>query len=306
MRNNEKTNYKVTVVVPVSDHQNNIERCLRSIIDQSFKDHEIMIIDGTSTDSVEKVVSKFQKKFKGLKLFHEEFFSHSALRNRGIMGSGADIIILTDPDCEAPCDWIERMIVPIISGEEIVQGNAIISSGRYWSHLHQLGIERLMKASSEVRYIDHIDLRNIAFRRSILLDMGMFDRHVKHFEDLDIRLRTKRYGLRIRYLHDSLVSQYVDLGLRDLLSRWVEMGKWTYLQYTMNRPGKTKRDDSLFGILGIRGYLLFVPGSLLVLFRLGISHFISEIICGTALRTGIILGVLDKERFLRSIRAKYD
>ncbi|MGA1866478.1 MAG: glycosyltransferase [Thermoplasmatota archaeon] len=305
MRSHEETKVNVSVVVPVGGDHNNIERCLTAIMDQSFKDHEILVIDGSSSDPVEKIIRKFQKRCKRLKLSSGDFFSISELRNRGIMESRADIILMTNPDCEAPRDWIERIIEPLLSGEDIVQGGTMTSSRRSWSYLHQLGKERLKKKSSKSDNIGYLDMRNIAFRKSALIEIGMFDRNVRNLEGLDIKLRARRYGLKIRYLPDSVVSQYVDLDLRDLFLKWVELGKWIYFIYSMNKPGTKKSDDRLFNTLSLKSFILFVPGILLVFFRYGLSHFLSEIICGTALRTGIIVGIFGKEKFLRSIQTKY-
>jgi glycosyltransferase involved in cell wall biosynthesis len=63
-----------------------------------------LVFDGSSTDNIKKIIKKFQKKSKKIKYFAEEFPSIAAARNRGIMESEAEIIMMTKANCEVPPD----------------------------------------------------------------------------------------------------------------------------------------------------------------------------------------------------------
>lgn len=305
MGQHKKTKVKVSVVIPVRNSAKGLERCLASILDQSYNNYDIWVIDGSSTDNTKKIINEFQKRSSKVKYYCEEFLSKAAARNRGIMESEADIIMMTDANCEVPRDWISELIKPLTSGEDIVQGGEKIASDGFWQRMQQRSNERLITDSSDGKYIDNINTNNIAFRRSTLLDAGLFNRHVKALENYDMKLRLKKYGRKIYLLENVGILHYKKENFLKVFQKKIKMGKWTYLLYYMNQGRITKKDEELFKSLRISYFLFFFPRTLLMLVSRGISAFIFEIVSGTALRIGIMIGFLKRGRFLRSIQANY-
>ena len=305
MRKVEKTKMRVSVVIPLKDEPIRLERCIKSIVEQTFRDHEILVIDGCPSGPAEQIVDRFKGRDDRVRYIPEEFFSMSGLMNRAIMESDADIILITDVDCDLPPDWIAGMVGPFREGANIVQGGVDISSKRIWSRMHQRSMKRFFKRHSEGMFIDHVDTRNLAVMRDALIDVGMFDRHVRCLENLDIKLKMKGYGFRIWYLGNVKATLNVDQNLHDLFWEKFDEGRWRYLIYSMYRGTIAKDDEMMFGALRMKDLLLFPPSLILMLMTKGPLNFISELMNGTALRFGIIAGLFSKRRFMRSIRTRY-
>ncbi|MGA1792623.1 MAG: glycosyltransferase [Thermoplasmatota archaeon] len=305
MRNVDETEIKASVIVPVKGRSRSLKRCISSILDQTVLDYNVLIIDGSNSGSARKVVRMFQRKDPRVKYLREEFFSTGDLINRGIMVSDGDIIIMTKPDCEVPRDWISRMIKPLSKSSKVVQGGIAVSSGKFWSQMDSRSTSRFMDRLSEGNFIDHLDTRNMAARREALIDAGMFDRYVRGLEGLDIELKLKRYGHQVRYLADVKVFQNIDESLNDLFWGWVERGRWMLFIYSMQKKNDPVKELRVFDALKFRNLLLFYPSLLLLLVTKGPKTFISELVSGTALRMGVLIGHIRKDRFLRSIRTKY-
>jgi len=142
-------------------------------------------------------------------------------------------------------------------------------------------------------------------QREALIDAGMFDRYVRRLEGMEIELKLKRYGHRIRYLSDVKVVQNIDESLNDLFWGWVERGRWMLFIHFMLKKNDPVKELRVFNALKFWDLLLFYPSLLLVLVRKGPMAFISELISGTGLRMGVLIGHFRKDRFLRSIRTKY-
>lgn len=306
MGQHEKTKVNVSVVIPIWNNVEALERCLASLLDQSYNYYDIWIIDVSSTDDNKKIINEFQNRSSKIRYFCEDFFSRAAAWNRGIMESEADIIMITDTDYEAPREWISDMIKPLTSGEVIVQGGEKIATDGFWQRKEHQMNERIIFDSLDGNHIENIYPNNIAFRRSVLLDVGLFNRHVRTLENYDMKFRLKNNGNKIYYLEEAKVLSHKNENFLKFFQKKKKIGKWTYFIYYMNRSRTWRKDEELFRTIKISNFLLFFPRTILVLFSKGISAFIFELVSGTALRIGIMVGFLNRGRFLRSIQASYD
>ena len=89
---------KFSIIVPVYNVEDYINKCLDSILNQSFKDFEIIVVnDGTKDNSIEKI------KDYPIKLINQKNQGLSAARNTGVKHATGDYIIFIDSD-----DWVEK------------------------------------------------------------------------------------------------------------------------------------------------------------------------------------------------------
>ncbi|MBN1540109.1 MAG: glycosyltransferase [Candidatus Thermoplasmatota archaeon] len=293
------------MVVPARYASRTFGRSMESILQQTCRANEVIIVDDSRGNTVMNTARKYAKRSKTVRYIKEEFFSTGSLKNRGIMDSDADIILMTGTDCEVPHDWIERMIGPIKEGDDIVQGGISLSSKNFWSRILQRSEDRLRKRLSGGGSIDLIDSRNIAFRRDALIEAGMYDRHVRGLEDLHLKIRMKRYGFLVHDLGGVLVTQHRQVSLNDLFRENVEKGMWTVFIRSLEQGSGKNVKDAMFITLRSRDHLLFLPSLIITLFTGGPLGFISELISGIGFRTGSLAGAFRRERFLRSIQTKY-
>ncbi len=95
---------KVTIIIPVYNVENYIEKCINSCLNQTFKEIEIIAIDDSSTDNSYNILKQF--KDKRLKVIKQDKLGVSAARNLGIKMSTSDWIVFLDSD-----DWIEDNMI---------------------------------------------------------------------------------------------------------------------------------------------------------------------------------------------------
>jgi len=92
----------VSVIVNYHNGEKYLEKCLKSIIDQDYKNKEIILWDNASTDNSKKVIEKFNKyKIKYFKSLKKENLYKA--RNRAIEKTSGDLIAFLDCD-----DWWEK------------------------------------------------------------------------------------------------------------------------------------------------------------------------------------------------------
>ena len=101
---------KFSIIIPVYNVEDYIENCLKSIVNQSYKDYEALLICDKSSDNSEKIVDKYVKKYKTFKKIYEEKTGLAKAKNIGIQHAKGDYIMFLDSD-----DYIEKDLLETIS-----------------------------------------------------------------------------------------------------------------------------------------------------------------------------------------------
>lgn len=89
---------KYSFIVPVYNGEKYIDRCLKSLLNQTYNNFEIIIINDGSTDNSEKILNEYQKKHLQIKVFHQDNKGLSVSRNIGIKKATGDYILFVDVD----------------------------------------------------------------------------------------------------------------------------------------------------------------------------------------------------------------
>ena len=95
----------ISIIVPAYNIENYIGRCIESIINQTYREWELLIIDDGSTDNTWNIIANYVKRDKRIKAFRKENGGVSSARNFGLDNVKGDYISLIDGD-----DWIESTL----------------------------------------------------------------------------------------------------------------------------------------------------------------------------------------------------
>ena len=93
----------VTVIVPIYKVEQYINRCVDSIISQTYKNLEIILVDDGSPDSCGKICDDYAKSDSRIKVIHKENGGLSDARNAGIAVANGDYLMFVDSD-----DWVDE------------------------------------------------------------------------------------------------------------------------------------------------------------------------------------------------------
>ena len=100
---------KISVIVPVYNVEQYLERCVDSIINQTYTNLEIILVNDGSTDSSGKLCDELAKKDKRIRVIHKENGGLSDARNRGVDEAESDLVGFIDSD-----DYIDRDMYEIL------------------------------------------------------------------------------------------------------------------------------------------------------------------------------------------------
>lgn len=97
----------ISIVVPVYCVEQYLSRCLDSIIAQTYKNLDIILVDDGSTDSSDLICDEYQNEDKRIRTFHKENGGLSDARNYGIMKAKGSYITFIDSDDYVTPDYVE-------------------------------------------------------------------------------------------------------------------------------------------------------------------------------------------------------
>ncbi len=100
----------VSVIVPVYNVESYIERCLESIINQTHRNLEIIIVDDGSTDDSGAICDKYAKNDARIMVIHKNNGGLSSARNAGIIASVGDYLSFVDSDDYIDLQMIETLL----------------------------------------------------------------------------------------------------------------------------------------------------------------------------------------------------
>lgn len=107
---------KFSIIVPVYNVEKYIKKCLDSILNQSFKDYEVIVVnDGTQDDSIELI------KDYPVKIINQKNQGLSAARNKGVKQSSGEYIIFVDSDDYLEKDLLKKINESLTNSPDVVR-----------------------------------------------------------------------------------------------------------------------------------------------------------------------------------------
>lgn len=101
--------HKFSLIIPAYNVEKYIKKCLDSVLNQTYNDYEIIIINDGSTDNTSKLLESY-KSSKKIKIINQENKGLSNARNTGVSNAKGDYILFIDSD-----DFIEKELLEILN-----------------------------------------------------------------------------------------------------------------------------------------------------------------------------------------------
>lgn len=211
----------VSIIIPVYNRILPLERALKSVQQQTFKDFNVIVVDDHSTDDIQSVIKECNLSYmktvgKGV----------SAARNTGIRSSQSEFIAFLDSDDEWLPTKLEKQIQFLSEHPEL----SIVHTNETWirngqqvkqGQKHQKSGGRIFSQCTDLCLIAP---SSILVRRSLFDKVGLFDENFPVCEDFDLWLRITALQ-DIGFLSDPLVIKYG--GHNDQLSmQYHSMDLW--------------------------------------------------------------------------------
>ncbi|MFY7936986.1 MAG: glycosyltransferase family 2 protein [Flavobacterium sp.] len=194
-----------TVIIPLYNKEKYIENAIKSVLDQTFTDFEILIIDDFSSDKSAAIASKFESEKVQL-IYHEKNCGLSATRNTGIKKANSNYITFLDADdlwkptfLESNFQLIQNFPEARIFGtnyEEV--WDTVIKNPRNGSEILPInftGYINFFKINVKQGIYNH---GSVCFHKEVYEKVGFYNEKINFSEDLDFNIRAN-YNFKLAY-----------------------------------------------------------------------------------------------------------
>ncbi|MCQ5146274.1 glycosyltransferase family 2 protein [Enterocloster bolteae] len=114
-------NIQISIVLPIYNVEKYLDECVQSVLNQSYANFELILVDDGSTDGSQMLCEQYKKKDKRIVVIHQKNGGLSSARNTGIKCAHGKYITLIDSDDYVAYDYIEKLY------DAIVENSADIS-----------------------------------------------------------------------------------------------------------------------------------------------------------------------------------
>jgi len=200
----------ISVIIPTYNRKHTLGRAIDSVLIQSFKPSEIIVIDDGSTDGTSDWVSANYPAIKLIQPFEGSLpRGVSAARNAGINIAKGDWIALLDSDDE----WLSHKLAKQVQALKEKTDFLFCHTNEIWirNGVRVNQMKKHQKYGGDI-FEKCLDMCRISpssslFHKSILDDVGVFDENLKVCEDYDLWLRiTSKYP--VLFLDEPLINKY--------------------------------------------------------------------------------------------------
>lgn len=188
---------KVSVIIPTYNRAHSLSQAIQSVLDQTYQNIELIIVDDGSKDNTAEVIKNFND--SRIKYFlHDANFGGSTARNTGIKNSTGKYLAFLDSDDV----WLERKLELQVCTME--NRPSEVWGGVYCGFIY---VDRRNKVVESVKYgnlkkdllnleIDVGASSTLLFSKSVIDDIGLFDENFKRHQDWEYLVRFfRRYKL---------------------------------------------------------------------------------------------------------------
>jgi len=207
----------VSIILPTYNRAPTLSRAIDSVLKQTYKDFELIIIDDGSVDKTKDIVANYLSDPR-IKYLHQENAGASAARNRGIQVSTGDLIAFQDSDDEWMPDKLHTQVqvfeknddsLSLVYGDMLrVEPDGKIST----SYAPDVNNGDLFNADTLEYKVFGIGIQSCLIRKKYLIEVGGFDTKFPRFIDLELFIRLSKIS-HIYRLEQILVKYYATEGI---------------------------------------------------------------------------------------------
>ena len=286
----KKSNYTplVTILSPCYNEEVVLENCVESLVHQTYKKIEVIIINDGSKDRTLAIANKLAKKYHVVKVIDKPNGGKASALNAGIKQAKGEIVVCIDGDTVFRKDTVEQLINSFRQDPtvDVVAGNVKLSN-RVNITTNSQSVDYLTQLNLEKRTFDELQCFQVvsgcigAFRKSALEAVGGYSTDTI-VEDMDLTIALVKAGYKVVF--NARAISYTE-GPQNLKDFMTQRYRWSYGRYEVLNKYKHSLLNFKEGTLGMVG----LPYSLLSPFTEIAGSILSFIFLGIAVMSGSVI-----------------
>jgi len=203
------TNITVSVIIPTYNRAHLISRVIQSVLDQTYRDFEMIVVDDGSTDNTAEIVNGFNdSRIRYIR--HDKNRGAAAARNTGIKAAIGSYIAFQDSDDEWLPTKLEKQLMAFSNASSKV---GVIYSGLwrieknnkiYIGYPYKKGKEGDLYHNHTILKNNFVYVPSMVVKKECFFKVGMFDEYLVTAEDMELMFRISKY-YHFKYIEEPLV-----------------------------------------------------------------------------------------------------
>ncbi len=204
--------YKVSIIVPIYNTEKYLNKCLDSLVNQTLKDIEIILINDGSTDNSQNIIDKYSANYPDkIKSFTKENGGQAAARNFGITKASGEYIGFVDSD-----DWIELNMYEELYNKALGKDLDIVCCNEYLviNNVKKKNFNRLIYPNNIINnyIIRESGPCNKIIKRQLITNNNIHFLENRIYEDLAMIPTLALYTNKIGYIDSYLYNYFIREG----------------------------------------------------------------------------------------------
>ncbi|RDW22397.1 hypothetical protein CWR48_01445 [Oceanobacillus arenosus] len=296
----------ISIIVPIYNVEEYLETCLESILEQTFSDFELILVNDGSTDKCGEICDYYAETDSRTKVIHKQNGGVSSARNKGLEVSNGKYIAFVDPD-----DTIEQNMYEIMYKKSIVHNADIVvcpiktidlinntnRRSEIWENtdiLDRTEIKiQIIPSILSNKDLSLISSVNKLYRKSLFYTNNIkFDEDKHHSEDARLNFKLLTLIESLIYVEEPLYNYY--MRKRDSLTRIFREDLYDYI---------VDNKEFLIDISKVYGYEIFIKSIRNHFSKVTLSY-IHEVVNSTILITNkyrILSSILNDKEFYKDL-----
>ena len=197
---------KVSVIIPVYNVENYLRKCLDSLVNQTLKDIEIIVVNDGTPDNSQEIIDEYVKKYpKKVVSIIQENGGQGAARNTGLLHAKGEYIGYVDSD-----DYVEENMYEELYNKAKEEDSDIVICG---NNVVKENYEFLSKEDVDKEFLlGKMAVWNKIYKKNIIVDNNIQFRSKVWYEDLDFTMKVYFSSKKISYVDKPLYNYLLREG----------------------------------------------------------------------------------------------
>lgn len=209
----KKERIKISIIVPVYNVEKYIKKCLDSLVNQTLKEIEVIVVNDGSPDQSQKIIDKYVKKYPNIiKSYTKENGGQGSARNFGLTKAKGEYIGYVDSDDFVELDMYEKMY-----NKAKEKDLDIVICGSYnvdeISLNKEIDLDNITFEDKKTNaFFGRMAVWNKIYKRQLLEDSKAEFRSKVWYEDLDFTVKALSYAKKIDYVNEPFYDYLIRQG----------------------------------------------------------------------------------------------
>ena len=202
----------ISIIIPIYNAEKYLERCLQSVITQTYKNLEIILINDGSKDNSKKICEEFKNKDSRIRLINKENEGVSTARNNGIDLITGEYVLFVDSD-----DWLEKEMCEILLNKIEKEKTDIVVCGynNYYENKNELEHIELKEYNKSFNYLisdDNTKYGGFPWNKLMKKEFikNKFDTDIYYYENLLFFLKNSNINTKYSVVKECLYNYCIN------------------------------------------------------------------------------------------------